>query len=71
MVTEESKTEVLMINKNIDIIKSPHGDITPKDSIKFLGHQLQRNLAISKSVDTLKVRINQGTGRIWQFPTCP
>ena len=71
MVMVECKSEALLANKNIGIIKSLHGDITPKDSSKFVGNQLQRNSKIRNSVDSLITKIHQGGGRIWQFPNLP
>ena len=71
MVMEETKTEVAILNANINAIKSRNGNITPKTSIKYLGYYLQSNLKIDKTVDALVSRINQMAGRIWQFPCMP
>ena len=71
MVMEESKTEVLPINKHIGVINAPHGNINPKDTIIFLGFHLQKNLKIRQQVTITVAKINRSTGRIWQFPNLP
>lgn len=64
---EEKKTEVLPLNKSIGVMKTPYSNINPKDTIKFLGYHLQKNLKSNQQTTTLVAYIKQSTGRIWQF----
>ena len=40
MVMEETKTDVVILSANLNSIKSPNEDITPKNCIKYLGYYI-------------------------------